>query len=331
MKVVKIFILFLLVSTLLFGYYIYWFFNTPSVEKDTFFIINKGNSFGTIVNNLNNQNLIPFHSKKLFKYISRILYKNKLTIKAGEYQFLKGETPYEILTKLENGNVYIRKITFAEGLSNDSIFKIINSTYGLFGDLPDTDIMEGTLLPETYTYTYGDSKISIITRMQKAMLEFLNMEWLKRDYDLPFTTKQEALSLASIVEKETGIPTERGKVASVFINRLRKGMRLQSDPTVIYSFAMGNKDLEREIRKSDIARMSEYNTYRIKGIPQKPIANAGKDAIRAVLRPEKTNYLYFVATGNGGHNFSSTLDEHNTFVKEYRQKLKQSKENVKAD
>ncbi len=146
-----------------------------------------------------------------------------------------------------------------------------------------------------------------------------------------FTTKQEALSLASIVEKETGIPTERGKVASVFINRLRKGMRLQSDPTVIYSFAMGNKDLEREIRKSDIARMSEYNTYRIKGIPQKPIANAGKDAIRAVLRPEKTNYLYFVATGNGGHNFSSTLDEHNTFVKEYRQKLKQSKENVKAD
>ena len=331
MKVVKIFILFLLVSILLFGYYIYWFFNTPSVEEDTFFIINKGNSFGTIVNNLNNQNLIPFHSKKLFKYISRILYKNKLTIKAGEYQFLKGETPYEILTKLENGDVYIRKITFAEGLSNDSIFKIINSTYGLFGDLPDTDIMEGTLLPETYTYTYGDSKISIITRMQKAMLEFLNMEWLKRDYDLPFTTKQEALSLASIVEKETGIPTERGKVASVFINRLRKGMRLQSDPTVIYSFAMGNKDLEREIRKSDITRMSEYNTYRIKGIPQKPIANAGKDAIRAVLRPEKTNYLYFVATGNGGHNFSSTLDEHNTFVKEYRQKLKQSKENVKAD
>ena len=331
MKVVKIFIVFLLVSILLFGYYIYWFFNTPSVEEDTFFIINKGNSFGTIVNNLNNQNLIPFHSKKLFKYISRILYKNKLTIKAGEYQFLKGETPYEILTKLENGDVYIRKITFAEGLSNDSIFKIINSTYGLFGDLPDTDIMEGTLLPETYTYTYGDSKISIITRMQKAMLEFLNMEWLKRDYDLPFTTKQEALSLASIVEKETGIPTERGKVASVFINRLRKGMRLQSDPTVIYSFAMGNKDLEREIRKSDIARMSEYNTYRIKGIPQKPIANAGKDAIRAVLRPEKTNYLYFVATGNGGHNFSSTLDEHNTFVKKYRQKLKQSKENVKAD
>ena len=108
-------------------------------------------------------------------------------------------------------------------------------------------------------------------------------------------------------------------------------MKLQSDPTVVYAFTKGNKDLEREIRKSDFARMSEYNTYRIKGIPQKPIANAGIDAIRAVLRPEKTNYLYFVATGNGGHNFSSTLDEHNTFVKEYRQKLKQSKENVKAD
>lgn len=317
-------VLFLLVfiSFCGFSYYTYALFTTPSVKEDTFFIVKKGNSFRTIVINLIEQNLIPKNSKFIFKNVSRLIYKNQLTIKAGEYEFLKGTSPYDILIQLEEGDVYIRKITFAEGLTNDTILKMIDSTYGLFGDLPNEKIEEGTLLPETYTYTYGDSKSSIVKRMQKAMKDFLDKEWLKRSYDLPFETKEEAISLASIVEKETGIPEERGKVASVFVNRLRKGMRLQSDPTVIYSFTMGNKDLEREIRQSDLARISEYNTYRINGIPKKAIANPGRDAIKAVLNPENTNYLYFVATGDGGHNFSSTLDEHNTFVYQYRQKLK---------
>jgi len=135
---------------------------------------------------------------------------------------------------------------------------------------------------------------------------------------LPFKTKAEAVSLASIVEKETGIKTERSKVASVFINRIKVGMKLQSDPTVVYAFTVGDKTLERPIRRSDLVRASEYNTYLNYGIPPKPICNPGKESIRAVLNPENTNFLYFVATGNGGHNFSTNLKEHNIFVDMYR-------------
>lgn len=314
-----------------FSCYTYYVFNTPYVKENTFFIVKKGNSFKNIINDLAMNNLIPVKSKLLFTCISKILYGDKLTIKAGEYEFFPSDTPYKILKKLENGQVLIRKITFAEGLSNDSILKIINSTYGLFGDIPYDELIEGTLLPETYNYTYGDSKKSIIERMQKAMINFLDKKWEERDCNLPFETKQEALNLASIVEKETGLSNERRKVASVFINRLKRGMRLQSDPTVIYSFTKGNKDLEREIRKSDLARISEYNTYRINGIPKKAIANPGKDAIESVLKPEKTDYLYFVATGNGGHNFSTTLKEHNKFVRQYREEIKKITEDAKTN
>lgn len=331
-KIIKylfIFIVFIFFISSIFAYYSYNFFTTPYVAENTFFIVNKGDTFKKVVNNLSENDIINQKNKKLFLYISTILLKNKINIKAGEYLFYKNVTPLQILKQLKNGNVYYRKLTIAEGLSNDTIFKIINNTEGLTGELPtDKDeIPEGIFLPETYLYTYGDSKVSVLNRMKKAMLTFFDEEWSKRSDDLPFKTKQEALSLASIVEKETGLPEERGKVASVFINRLKKGMRLQSDPTVVYSFTKGNKDLERSIRRSDLARLSEYNTYVIKGIPSKPIANPGKDAIKAVLNPEKTNYLYFVATGNGGHNFSKTLKEHNRFVKDYRQNIKNNNNN----
>lgn len=301
-----------------FIYYSYNYFTAPYVKEDTFFIVNKGSSFRQIVDDLSEDNLINPKTKNLFLYLPKLLYRNGINVKAGEYMFAKDTTPFQILKKLKNGNVFFRKLTFAEGLSNDSILKIIDSAPGLAGDLPSEEIAEGTLLPETYLYTYGDSKKEIVHRMQKAMIDYFNEEWDKRATDLPFKTKKEALSLASIVEKETGVPEERGLVASVFVNRLRKGMRLQSDPTVVYAFTKGNKDLEREIRKSDLARVSEYNTYIIKGIPENPIANPGKDSIKAVLNPQKTDYLFFVATGNGGHNFSKTLKEHNEFVRKYR-------------
>lgn len=299
-------------------YYCYHYFNTPSLMDDYFFIVEKGNNFKQIVNKLSNSNIIAKKNRDLFYYVAKIINKNKINIKAGEYYFTKDETPLEILHKLKNGEIYFRKLTIAEGLSNDSILKLINETYGLVGDIPSEEIAEGTLLPETYLYTTGETKKDVINRMQKAMVDFFDSEWERRAQNLPFKTKQEALSLASIVEKETGIPEERGRVASVFVNRLKKGMRLQSDPTVVYSFTLGNKDLERPIRKSDLARPSKYNTYVIRGIPESPIANPGKDSIRAVLNPDDTDYLYFVATGNGGHNFSKTLKEHNRFVSEYR-------------
>jgi len=305
-------------------YYLHSYFTTPYVKSDTFFLVRKGSSFKQIVSELSAKNLVNPRTKILFLYLSKMLYKPKVNVKAGEYFFTKDTTPLQILQKLKNGDVFFRKLTFSEGLSNDSIFKIIDGAIGLVGELPSEEIAEGTLLPETYLYTYGDTKRSVIARMQKAMTDYFDKEWENRAENLPFKTKQEALSLASIVEKETGIPEERGLVASVFINRLKRGMRLQSDPTVIYAFTRGNKDLEREIRKSDLNMMSEYNTYIIKGIPKKPIANPGKDSIRAVLNPEKTEYLFFVATGSGGHNFSKTLGEHNEFVKKYRRTLEVS-------
>ena len=321
MKIFKYLFFIILFSIIVFCglvYYSYDYFTTPYVKNDSFFIVNKGSTFKQIVNSLSEKDLINPKTKNLFLYLPKILYRNGVNIKAGEYMFAKDTTPLQILKKLKNGDIFYRKLTFAEGLSNDSILKIVDVTPGLIGDLPSEEIAEGTLLPETYLYTYGDSKRDIIHRMQKAMIDFFNEEWSKRAVDLPFKTKKEALSLASIVEKETGIPQERSLVASVFVNRLKKGMRLQSDPTVVYAFTKGNKDLERKIRKSDLSRVSEYNTYIIKGIPEKPIANPGKDAIKAVLNPAKTNYLYFVATGNGGHNFSTNLKEHNKFVKKYR-------------
>ncbi|MDD2840083.1 MAG: endolytic transglycosylase MltG [Rickettsiales bacterium] len=282
-------------------------------------MVNKGDNFKEVVDNLIDKDVIQPINKKLFFYLSKIIYRNKITIKAGEYLFIKTDTPLMILKKLKKGEIYYRKLTFAEGLSNDTILKMINSAKGLVGELPTEEIEEGSLLPETYLYTTGETKKSIVLRMQKAMIQFFDEQWDAKADNLPFTTKREALSLASIVEKETGIQSERGKVASVFINRLKRHMRLQSDPTVVYTFAKGNIDLERPIKKSDLARVSEYNTYIVKGIPDKPIANPGKNAIIATLNPEKTNFLYFVATGNGGHNFSKTLKEHNKFVEKYRE------------
>lgn len=328
MKYIKSFVILLTTLFIImtgFIYYIYHSFTSSSINENTYFIVNKGDYFPVIVDNLTKQKLVNHKFKKIFLYSAKLLNKNNLNIQAGEYLFEKDASLFDILQTLKNNKINYRKLTFAEGLSNDTILKIIDSTYGLTGDMPTESIKEGTLLPETYLYTYGDSKKDMIQRMQQAMTDFVNQEWEKRAKDLPFKTKEELLSLASIIEKETGIPDERYKVASVFVNRLKKGMKLQSDPTVVYAFTKGNKDLEREIRQSDLTRVSEYNTYIINGIPKLPIANPGKDAIRATLNPAKTDYLYFVATGTGGHNFSKTLEEHNNYVKEYRKIISQTK------
>ncbi|GMO11241.1 MAG: hypothetical protein Ta2D_13480 [Rickettsiales bacterium] len=280
-------------------------------------MVNKGDNFNIITHNLLNEKIV-LKNRDFFVFITKF-YPNKRKMQAGEYKFTSGQSLNDILKSIQDGKIFLRKVTIAEGLSNDSIFKIIDKIDVLTGVLPPlSSIGEGTLLPETYTYKRGDTKQKLIDRMQKAMIDFINTEWEKREAGLPFTTKQQLLSLASVVEKETGLPNERGKVASVFVNRLRKGIKLQSDPTVIYGFTFGNEELKREIRVSDLKREDEYNTYYIKGIPEKPICNPGKNAILATLHPEKTDFLFFVATGVGGHNFTKTLEEHNKAVQEYR-------------
>ena len=184
---------------------------------------------------------------------------------------------------------------------------------------------EGELLPETYSFEYGDSRNSIVIQAQKAMTRVLDQAWADRNQAVPLKDKRQLLTLASIVEKETGVPEERGLVASVFANRLVKGMKLQTDPTVIYALTKGQSDLGRSLKRADLNVDSPYNTYKYYGLPPAPICNPGIEAIRAAANPEDSDYLYFVASGNGGHNFSTSLAQHNRNVKDWVKKLLKSR------
>jgi UPF0755 protein len=238
-------------------------------------------------------------------------------LKAGEYQFEPGMSPAQVMDRLVSGTVVQRRITVAEGLTTATILDIIRGVEGLQGPITLAPA-EGALLPETYHFQKGDTRDSVVRRMEKAMTETLDRLWDGRAEGLPISTKEQALVLASVVEKETGIATERPMVAGVFVNRLRKGMPLQSDPTVIYGLSDGTGLLGRGLTRKDLTKDHPWNTYRIAGLPATPICNPGTDAIAAVLNPADTNALYFVADGTGGHAFARTLDEHNRNVRAWR-------------
>jgi UPF0755 protein len=291
-------------------------------REDKRFIIESGMTFREVVEKLHEEKIIK--STTTFLYLSQIIKGIDPRVRYGEYFFEKNISYYKILHKMLHGYISFRKITIAEGLSANSALKIINNGQGLIGQLPDS-IKEGTLLPETYFYSYNDSKASIVKRMQESMRKTIDELWAARDLSVPIKTKEQAIILASIVEKETGIASERPLVASVFVNRLRKGMKLQSDPTIIYSFTFGDKSLEHPIRVSDIQNNSPYNTYHIFGLPPAPICNPGIESIKAVLNPPKSDFLFFVASGKGNHAFSANIKDHNTNVSKYRS-LMQSKE-----
>ncbi len=294
------------------------YFNAPNSyhEEDKRFIIESGLTLRQVVDKLHDEKVIK--SPNAFLYVGQLIKGLDPKVRYGEYFFEKNISYYKILHKMIRGNIFFRKITIAEGLSTHSALRIIDNAPGLIGDLP-SDIKEGSLLPETYFYSYNDTKAGIVKRMKNAMKRTIDDLWLKRNPNIPVKTKKDALTLASIVEKETGVAYERPKVASVFVNRLKKGMKLQSDPTIIYSFTFGDTSLERPIRMSDIRNKSRFNTYNIYGLPPTPICNPGIDAIKAVLNPIKTGYYYFVASAVGkGHIFARTLVEHNRNVAKYR-------------
>ncbi|MCI5049528.1 MAG: endolytic transglycosylase MltG, partial [Rickettsiales bacterium] len=186
-------------------------------------------------------------------------------------------------------------------------------------------LQEGDLMPDTYFIHRGDTRESVVMRMKKSMQEFMDAQWASRQANLPLKNKQEAMVLASMIEKETGVDGERGRVASVFVNRLRKGMLLQSDPTVVYGIELKDGPMGRPLWLKDLKVDHPYNTYVHAGLPPKPIANPGKEAIKAALNPPQTNDFYFVATGSGGHFFAKTLAEHNRNVAKYRAVLKSQK------
>lgn len=242
--------------------------------------------------------------------------------KAGEYQFRARISPTEVSRKLTSGDVVIHKVTIPEGWSVREVRAALQAEPVLEGDITMT-LAEGSILPETYHFIRGETRNAVIGRMQASMEKVLGEAWDKRAEGLPLASKQEALILASIVEKETGVPEERARVAAVFINRLKLGMRLQTDPSVVYGIEQATNDkMNRALTIADLEQPSPYNTYLIPALPPAPIANPGRDAIHATLHPAQTDELYFVATGNGGHNFSKTLEEHNQNVAAYRAVLR---------
>lgn len=240
------------------------------------------------------------------------------SLKAGEYAFKDNLSYKNILDKLVKGDVIARALTIPEGKVLYEIKEIVMNNPYLAGDIT-IDLKEGEILPETYHFTRGEQRNAILTKAREAMKKTLKEAFEGRDESLPISSEHELLTLASIVEKETGINAERAQVASVFVNRLRLGMKLQTDPTVIYAVTDGKMDLGRPIYKRDLAYDSPYNTYVYAGLPPAPICSPGKEAIEAAAHPDETPYLYFVADGEtGGHRFSRTLSEHNENVAHYR-------------
>jgi UPF0755 protein len=242
-------------------------------------------------------------------------------LKAGEYAIPSGASPQRVMEILIEGKAIVYKLTLPEGLTTAMALDLVSKHVSLQGQVTRMPA-EGALLPETYIFNRGMSRDALIERMEKDHAAVIDELWEKRAPNLPISTKEEAVILASIVEKETGVAHERPRVASVFVNRLRKGMKLQSDPTIIYGLTKG-VPLGRGIRQSELDKATPYNTYVINGLPPTPIANPGRDAIAAVLNPADTEDLFFVADGTGGHVFASTLAEHDRNVQNWRQVEKQ--------
>jgi UPF0755 protein len=216
-----------------------------------------------------------------------------------------------ILDLLQHGKPLLRLITVTEGMPSIIVQEKVTANPYLAGAL--TPIAEGSLLPDSYGYQRGEARAALVGRMQTAMTKTVDELWAKRSYDCPIDTREQAVTLASIVEKETGKPNERPLIAGVYCNRLRIGMPLQADPTIIYPVTKG-KPLGRRILRSERAAKNDYNTYQMKGLPIGPITNPGRASIEAVLHPARTKALYFVADGTGGHAFAETLAEQNANV-----------------
>ncbi len=230
-------------------------------------------------------------------------------LRAGEYRMPAGIGTGDVVTLLTEGDPVVRRITVPEGLTSAEAVALVMASDGLTGTIAEVPA-EGSLLPETYHYARGDLRADVLTRMEALASETLAGLWLERADDLPFDTQREAVVLASMIEKETGVAGERAHIAGVFVNRLRLGMRLQSDPTVIYALTGGRGPLGRPLSRRDLEFESPYNTYRNVGLPPTPIANPGRAALEAALHPLETDDLYFVADGTGGHAFARTLEEH---------------------
>ena len=272
-------------------------------------LIPEGASLGSAARLLEKQGAIPGTARTY--YVMARLFGSGDPIQAGEFAIPKGMGGAAILDLLQHGHPTQRLVTVVPGMPAIIVTERLAANPYLAG--PQPPIAEGSVLPDSYGYQRGDSRAAIVRRMQAAMTGTLDALWAERSTDCPIATKEQAVTLASIVEKETGKASERPLIAGVYCNRLRMGMKLDADPTVIYPITKG-KPLGRRILKSELHSDNGYNTYRRSGLPDGPIANPGKASIEAVLHPAPTKALYFVADGTGGHVFAETLAEQNANV-----------------
>ena len=306
-------------------YYLTQSFVKPGTfAQDTVFEVPRGAGVSSIASKLTKEKLIE--NPDLFKLMVRMK-GDQTGLKAGEFMIPAEANMKDIYQTLTEGKAILYPFTAPEGLTSAQIMRAMESVPTLTGDMPETPA-EGTLLPETYLTPRGMSRAALVKKMQDAQTKLFDEYWDKRQVDLPYSTIEEAIILASVVEKETGISGERDKVAGVFINRMRKGMRLESDPTIIYGIT-GGEPLGRGIRRSEIDRKTDWNTYQIDGLPKTPICNPGKEAILAVLNPAETDAIFFVADGTGGHAFAKTLAGHNRNVAKWR-KIERERKRQKA-
>jgi len=290
-----------------------WNFRSSGPAKsDTVVLIKPGAAVRSIAASLAETGVV--RNPLLFRL--GVMRRGKTTaLKAGEYQFPKAASMAEIMDMLVEHKAIQHRITVAEGLTSDMALGIVNADPVLEGSATVTP--EGSLLPETYLFERGTTRAEILSRMHKAQEAVLSELWPKRKKGLPFQTIEDALKLASIIEKETGAAAERPRIAAVFVNRLKNGMRLESDPTIIYGLTKGVA-LGHPLRQSELDTPNPYSTYQIDGLPPTPICNPGRDAIAAVLSPPDSEELFFVADGSGGHVFAKTLAEHARNVAQWR-------------
>lgn len=287
------------------------------LAQDTTIVVPKGASTEEIAKLLYDAHMVP--APWTFMLATR--FGERRSLKAGEYLVAPHPSARSLVQQLREGKTVVHKLTIAEGLSVSQIFELVKAEAALSGELGDPP-PEGSLLPETYNFSLGDVRADLVQRMRKAADAALDEAWRNRAPDLALTDKRQLLVLASIIEKETGVAAERTKVATVFLNRLAKKMRLQSDPTTIYGLTLGHQQLGRALTRADLESDTPYNTYTKDGLPPGPICNPGKASLNAAARPESGTWLYFVADGSGGHAFAATLDEHNKNVAAWRARQK---------
>jgi UPF0755 protein len=306
------------------------FYGDGPLTEEATFRVESGSGLASISTRLEEQGLIS--NQYIFQAGGRLT-ERQAALKAGDFRIPAGASMADILQELTEGNPIRYAVTIPEGWTSWEAIQRLNADSNLVGEVT-TLPPEGSILPGSYDYTPGDTRQVVLDKMQAAMTAELASVWESRVADLPIETPEQLLVLASIVEKETGLASERPQVAAVFVNRLREGMRLQSDPTIIYGITKGQSTLGRGLRRSEIEAQTPYNTYQIDGLPPTPIANPGVESLRAVANPDTHDYLYFVAKGaspSEGHVFAETYAEHQDNVAQYRRIAAEAAAQAEAD